>query len=546
MPPRNAPWRTICWLDDGLVVCRSEKCGYSLAMSWKPEIEQLRVREALAEQMGGEERVARQLAQGKSTARARVDALLDPGSFHEIGKIAGVADYHPDGSLKSYLPSNMVTGRGRIDGRPVGVIADDFTVRGGAADAAIWQKMVQAEKFAGEYRMPLIRMVDGTGGGGSVKMLEKDPRTYIPETPGWEVVVANMGQIPVVSLALGPCAGLGAGRVAASHYSVMVKGLSQVFVAGPPVARAIGEDIDKEGLGGWEIQARNGVVDEAVESEAEAMAYARCFLSYLPGSVDDLPARAPSLDPIDRKEDFLLSIVPKDRVTPYKSRKIVEACVDAGTFFEMGKAWGRSIITGLARIDGWPVAIMAGDPYVLDGAWTADAARKIERFVDLANTFHLPIVHFVDCPGFAVGRKHEQAGVTRAGIRAMSAIYQARVPFCAVVMRKAYGLAGSAMFNPSRAKARFCWPSGDWGSLPMDGGVEAAFRRELEAHPDPAARLAEIKAWMEGLRSPFRTAESFYAEEIIDPRDTRPLLCEWAGLARRVLQTGPVSTHMRP
>ena len=426
------------------------------------------------------------------------------------------------------------------------MIADDFTVRGGAADAAIWQKMVQAEKFAGEYRMPLIRMVDGTGGGGSVKMLEKDPRTYIPETPGWEVVVANLGQIPVVSLALGPCAGLGAGRVAASHYSVMVKGLSQVFVAGPPVARAIGEDIDKEGLGGWEIQARNGVVDDAVDSELEAMAMARRFLSYVPGSVDDLPARLPSRDPIDRKEEFLVSIVPRDRVTPYKSRRIVEACVDAGSFFEMGKAWGRSIITGFARLDGWPVAIMAGDPYVLDGAWTADAARKVERFVDLANTFHLPIVHFVDCPGFAVGRKHEQAGVTRAGIRAMSAIYQARVPFCAVVMRKAYGLAGSAMFNPSRAKARFCWPSGDWGSLPMDGGVEAAFRRELESHPDPATRLAEIKAWMEGLRSPFRTAESFYAEEIIDPRDTRPLLCEWAGLARRVLQTGPVSTHMRP
>ena len=515
-------------------------------MSWKPEIDHLRAREALAEKMGGDERVSRQKSQGKLTARDRVDLLLDPGSFHEIGKISGVADYAADGSLASFTPSNMITGRGQIEGRPVGVIADDFTVRGGAADAAIWQKMVQAEKFAGEYRMPLIRMVDGTGGGGSVKMLEKDPRTYIPETPGWEVVVANLGQIPVVSLALGPCAGLGAGRVAASHYSVMVKGLSQVFVAGPPVARAIGEDIDKEGLGGWEIQARNGVVDDAVDSELEAMAMARRFLSYVPGSVDDLPARLPSRDPIDRKEEFLVSIVPRDRVTPYKSRRIVEACVDAGSFFEMGKAWGRSIITGFARLDGWPVAIMAGDPYVLDGAWTADAARKVERFVDLANTFHLPIVHFVDCPGFAVGRKHEQAGVTRAGIRAMSAIYQARVPFCAVVMRKAYGLAGSAMFNPSRAKARFCWPSGDWGSLPMDGGVEAAFRRELESHPDPATRLAEIKAWMEGLRSPFRTAESFYAEEIIDPRDTRPLLCEWAGLARRVLQTGPVSTHMRP
>lgn len=515
-------------------------------MSWQGEIDELKAREALAEEMGGAERVARQKQQGKLTARERVDALLDPGSFHEVGKIAGRADYGPDGAMQSYLASNMVTGRGRVDGRPVSVIADDFTVRGGAADAAIWQKMVQAEKFAHDYRLPIIRMVDGTGGGGSVKMLEKDPRTYIPETPGWEVVVANMAQVPVVALALGPCAGLGAGRVAASHYSVMVKGLSQVFVAGPPVARAIGEDVDKEGLGGWEIQARNGVVDDVVDTEAEAFARARAVLSYLPGSVDDLAARRPCDDPVDRAEEFLLSIVPRDRSTPYKARRIVEACVDRGSFLETGRLWGRSIVTGFARLDGWPVAVMAGDPFVLDGAWTADTARKVERFIDLADMFHLPVVHFVDCPGFAVGRKHEQAGVTRAGVRAMSAIYQARVPICAVVVRKAYGLAGSAMFNPSRAKVRFCWPSGDWGSLPMDGGVEAAFRRELEAHPDPAARLAEIKAWMEGLRSPFRTAESFYAEEIIDPRTTRRLLCDWAALARRQLETGPVRNGMRP
>lgn len=515
-------------------------------MSWKPEIDELRAREALAEAMGGVERVERQIGQGKLTARARVTALLDEDSFHEIGKIAGVATYDDGGNLEAFQPSNMITGRGRIEGRPVSVIADDFTVRGGAADAAIWQKMVQAEKFASDYHVPMIRLVDGTGGGGSVKMLEKDPRTYIPETPGWEAVVTNLANVPVVSLALGPCAGLGAGRVAASHYSVMVKGLSQVFVAGPPVARAIGEDIDKEGLGGWEIQARNGVVDDAVDSEAEAFAHVRAFLSYLPSHVDDLSARSPSRDPVSRRDPVLDSIVPRDRVTPYKSRRVVEACVDQGSFFEMGKAWGRSIITGFARLDGWPVAIMAGDPYVLDGAWTAVAARKVERFVDLADMFHLPIVHFVDCPGFAVGKKHEQAGVTRAGVRAMSAMYQAQVPICAVVMRKAYGLAGSAMFNPSRAKVRFCWPSGDWGSLPIDGGVEAAFRRELETHEDPAKRLAEIKAWLEGLRSPFRTAESFYAEEIIDPRDTRPLLCEWAGLARRVLKAGPVRKAMRP
>ena len=515
-------------------------------MSWKPEIDELHARSALAETMGGTERVARQHNAGKLTARERVRALLDAGSFHEIGKLAGVAAYDSTGGLESFQPANMVTGRGQIDGRPVSIIADDFTVRGGAADAAIWQKMVQAEKFAGDYAMPMIRLVDGTGGGGSVKSLEKDPRTYIPETPGWETVVSNMANVPVVALALGPCAGLGAGRVVASHYSVMVKGLSQVFVAGPPVARAIGEEVDKEGLGGWDIQARNGVVDDAVDTEEQAFAHVRRFLSFLPSSVEDLAARGPQTDPPDRREAFLEALVPRDRVTPYKSRSAVQACVDANSFFEIGRAWGRSIITGFARLDGWPVAIMAGDPFVLDGAWTADAARKVERFVDLADMFHLPLVHFVDCPGFAVGRLHERAGVTRAGVRAMNAIYQAQIPICAVVMRKAYGLAGSAMFNPSKAKARFCWPSGDWGSLPINGGVEAAFRRELEAHPDPQARLAEIKGWLESLRSPFKTAESFLAEEIIDPRDTRPMLCEWAGLARRVVKTGPVRKAMRP
>ncbi len=515
-------------------------------MSWRDEIEELRARERLAEDMGGHERVARQKAQGKLTVRERVTALLDQGSLHEIGKIAGQAEYGPDNALSAFRASNAVVGHGRINGRPVVVQGDDFTVRGGAADAAIWAKMVQAEKIAHEYRMPLIRLVDGTGGGGSVKMLEKDPRTYIPETPGWEWVVANLASVPVVALALGPCAGLGAGRVAASHYSVMVKGMSQVFVAGPPVAKAIGEDVDKEGLGGWDIQARNGVVDDAVDTEEEAFEAARRFLSYLPASIDDLPQRTPPIDAANRREEALIDIVPRDRRVPYKMRRVLEACLDRASLFEIGRAWGRPIITALARLDGYPVAVLAGDPMFLGGAWTADACRKIIRFLDMAQTFHLPVVHFVDCPGFAVGVKHERGAVVRLGVQAMAAVYQAKVPICAVVVRQAYGLAGSAMFNPTRAKMRFCWPSGDWGSLPMDGGVEAAFKRELESHPNPEERLAEIKAWMEGLRSPFRTAEAFFAEEIIDPRDTRPHLCEWAGLAQRVLERGSSHWGMRP
>jgi len=515
-------------------------------MSWEKDIEELRAREALADAMGGEERVARQKASGKLTVRERVAALVDADSFHEIGKIAGKGEYGADNELCAFRASPFVVGRGAVDGRPIAIQADDFSVRGGAGDAAIWQKLVFAEQMANEYRMPLIRLVDGTGGGGSVKMLEKDPRTYIPQTPGWEWVVANMASVPVVSLALGPCAGLGAGRVAASHYSVMVQGLSQVFVAGPPVAKAIGEDIDKEGLGGADINGKNGVVDDIVASEAEAFLAARKFLSYLPGSVHETAARVETDDRADRREQMLINIVPRDRRVPYKMRRVVEACVDAGTFFETGRQWGRGLITGLARIDGYSVAVIAGDPMSLAGAWTADVCRKVIKHIDLAQTFHLPVVHFVDCPGFAVGVKHERSAVVKLGVQAMAAVYQARVPWCSIVVRQAFGLAGSAMMNPTRLKYRYCWPSGDWGSLPMEGGIEAAYKRDLEAHPDPEARLKEIRAWAEALRSPFRTAESFFAEEIIDPRDTRPLLCEWANLAQRNTETGPSSFGMRP
>jgi len=515
-------------------------------MSWKTHIEELRARERLAEQMGGEERVARQRSQGKLTVRERIAFLADPGSFHEVGKIAGKAGYGPDEQIAEFLPATMVFGRAELDGRPAVILGDDFTVRGGASDASIAGKMLMAEQMAHEYGMPIVRMVDGTGGGGSVKSLETNPRTYIPTTSGWEWLVANMGHVPVVSLALGPCAGLGAGRVAASHFSVMVRGLSQIFVAGPPVAKAIGEDVDKEGLGGWEIQGRNGVVDNVVNSESEAFETARRFLSYLPSNTDELPPVHPSSDDPNRKEQFLLDIVPKDGKTPYKPRRIIEAVCDKGSFFEIGELWGRPVVTGLARIDGHPVAVLAGDPFFIDGAWTADACDKVIRHFDLADTFHLPIVHFVDCPGFAVGVKHEKAGVTRHGVRVMAAVYQAKTPILPVVIRKAYGLAGSVMFNPSRTRWRYCWPSGDWGSLPMAGGIEAAYKRQLEASKDPEAELKALYKKFEAMRSPFRTAEAFIAEEIIDPRDTRPLVVDFVHHAYRVLKPGPSSYGMRP
>ncbi len=515
-------------------------------MSWEPEIEEIKRRQAMAEAMGGPEKVERQRAQGKLTVRERIARLVDKDSFEEIGKLSGKAVYDADGNLVTVSPANTVFGRARIDGRPVVVQGDDFTVRGGAADAAIWQKQVMAEQMAHELRLPLIRLIDGTGGGGSVKSLDTDARTYVPANPGWDWVVANLATVPVVSLALGPVAGLGAARAVTSHYSVMVENLSSMFVAGPPVVRRLGEDVDKESLGGSKIHTRNGAIDDEAESEDDAIARARAFLSYLPSSIDDLPPRiAPDDDP-KRAEEKLVAIVPRDRRKVYKMRDILTSVVDKGSFVEVGKFNGRSAITGFARLDGWPVGILANDPYHYGGGWTADASHKVTRFVDLAETFHLPVVNFVDNPGFIIGTQSEQEATIRHGARALAAVYQASVPWCSVLIRKCFGVAGAAHQNASRLHYRFAWPSGDWGSLPMEGGIEAAFKSELEKAADPKMMLAEIEARMNRVRSPFRTAEAFLVEDIIDPRDTRRRLCDFANLAAPLRKTGPSRFGLRP
>ena len=254
-------------------------------MNWKKEIEELKRREALANKMGGKEKLQRQKDNERLNARERIDLLLDKNSFHEIGKIAGKSDYNDEGELIKFIPSNFIMGRGKINERNVVVGADDFTVRGGAADASIAQKQIMAEQFANEYQIPLIRLIEGTGGGGSVKSLDMDARTYIPGNPGWNWVVENLSTIPVIALALGPVAGLGAARAVSSHFSIMVEEISQMFVAGPPVVKRVGEDLTKEELGGSDIHSKNGAIDIVVKSEEEAIKTAKNILSYLPSSV---------------------------------------------------------------------------------------------------------------------------------------------------------------------------------------------------------------------------------------------------------------------
>lgn len=504
-------------------------------MTWKPELEELAERQRLAEKMGGDEKVSRQHGRGKLDARARIAGIVDEDSFREIGKIAGRGTYAEDGTFEDFAPSNLIFGRANIEGRPVVASADDFTVRGGAADAALHRKFTQCEKMAHTLGIPMIRMIDGTGGGGSVKSLEDMGFTYVPAVPGWEDIIKNQDTVPVVALALGPTAGMGAARTVASHYSIMVRGLSQIFAAGPAVAAAIGDTLTKEQLGGSDIHATNGVVDEEVASETEAFVTARKFLSYLPSNVNQLSARTENWDPIDRKDESLLSAVPRADKQVYSMRKIMESVFDEGSVFEMGKRWGRAAITAFARLDGWPVAVLANDPSFLGGSWEAKSSEKVERFAKLAEQFHLPVVHLVDNPGFMIGAEAERTGTIRYGVQAMNAVYKATVPWASVIVRRAYGIAGSAMSNAENFQYRFAWPSGDWGSLPIAGGLEVAYKSDIESAADPAARLAEIKAKLDKVTSPFRTAEQFSVEDIIDPRETRPLLCEFADLAWRKL-----------
>jgi acetyl-CoA carboxylase carboxyltransferase component len=513
---------------------------------WQPELDELRERERLAKALGGPDKVRRQHEGGRLTVRERIERLADPDSFHEIGAIAGRAQYDAANKLIAFTPSNRVMGRAVIDGRAVVITADDFTVRGGSADATIAEKAVFAEQMANELRLPIIRVIEGSGGGGSVKTIETTGRANLPGGIGhsqkiFQLMTDNLSAVPVVSLGLGSVAGLGAALVAASHYSVMTKTTSAMFVAGPPVVARIGDktELEKQALGGWEIQTRAGAVDDAVETEDEAFAAARRFLSYLPSSVHALPPRGPRSDPVSRREEMLISAVPRDRTQPYKMRPIVEALVDKGSFFETGRHFGRGLVTGLARLEGLPVALMASDPFHSAGCWTADVCQKVVRFVDLAELFHLPVVYLADCPGFMIGLEAEKSATIRHGVRAMAAINQSTVPWCTIIVRNIFGVAGVAHVPAGRFALRYAWPSAWWGSLPLEGGIEAAYRAEIESAADPKAKLAEIETRLNALRSPLRTAEAFWVEEIIDPRDSRKLLCEFASLAAPLLKAGP-------
>lgn len=504
------------------------QAGYYAAVSWKRETDEIAARQERAAQHGGEEAVATHHAKGRGTIRERIQGLVDAESFREQGPIAGHSELDEAGNLVSFEAANYVLGMGRIDTRLCVVGGEDFTQRGGSPSPAGLRKSVYAEELALRYKAPLVRFLEGGGGSvaGPGQKRRPDGGAAVNAPPRFRSIGEVMAQVPVVSAALGPTAGFPAARLVASHYAIMTRDTAQVLVGGPAlVERALRERATKEELGGWKVHAANGVVDAVAADEKEAMTLIRRFLSFLPSHVDALPPTQPCDDPRDRREEGLLSIIPRDRRKIYDARVLVDAVVDRGSFFEMTARYGRSQITGLARLAGQPVGVLANDTRFYAGSMTAGGAQKVRRFVDFCDTFHLPIVSFVDEPGFMIGAAAERAGTIRYGAQALMAVQQSTVPWVSVIVRKSYGVAAAAHYGPEGHV--LAWPSAEMGALPVEGGVAVAYRREIESAEDPEAHRAELEARLASRTSAFPRAEAFGFHDLIDPRDTRPALCDW-------------------
>lgn len=522
-------------------------------MSWSREIEELKRRRQWAEQCGGADAVARHHAEGKLTVRERIARLLDAGTFQEVGKLAGHADYDENGELKGFTPQPYVAGVGRLDGRPVAVGGEDYTIRGGTGSGGGRRKGGQGgfiEDLAARYRIPLVNLIDGVG--GSVESIEKRGHTTFPGAgqDGFERSVELLGIVPVVSAVMGTAAGGPSGRAMLAHWTIMVKGSSQIFAAGPPVVeRAYGKKVGKEELGGAQMAVDTaGTIDNAADNEEDCLKQIRRFLSYLPTNVWELPPEVRCDDPVDRCEDALADIIPRSTRQPYDMRKLIGHIVDRDSVFEIQPTFGRAVITALARLGGKVVGVIANNP-MYGGIVDVKAARKQTHFTELCDTFNIPLVFLVDVPGFQIGMEAEAAAILRVGMQGRYLNMQLTVPAYTVVVRKCYGMAGGSTVDRAGLNFKIAWPSAEWGSLPIEGGVKAAFRREIAAAPDPVKREQEIEAEMRRLASPFRTAEAFAVEDLIDPRETRPYLCRfleaaWPGMRTRLGPKG--RTGVRP
>lgn len=394
----------------------------------------------------------RQKQAGKLWVRERVLALLDPDSFHEVGSVSGTVTWKALPNNKeeptSYVPSNNVQGFGKLGGRKIVFTADDFSIRAGHADGALMEKTIYMEKLAIALKLPIVKLVDGSSGGGSVTTIRTAGFSYIPPMPSWKYVVEqlNLG-IPNLGAVLGPAIGLGAARVVACHFSVMAADIGALFNAGPKVVAGatFEEGLTFTDLGGPAMHCTNGTIDNLAANEEECFAQLKEILSFLPNSGAELPPVLMASDPLDRSCENLRTVIPRRKARMYDARSIVKTVVDQDSWFEIGALWGTTAIVGLARLSGYPIGIISLNCEINAGALDAAGSQKITRHLKFCDVFNIPVLQFVDVPGYAIGTVAERTATMRWGVELAKTYFSTTTPVFSVVTRRVYGVAGGIM-----------------------------------------------------------------------------------------------------
>jgi methylmalonyl-CoA decarboxylase subunit alpha len=507
-----------------------------------PRILELREMRAKAQLGGGSERIARQRAKGKLTARDRLEVLLDPGTFNEIEPFITSPSDEMGIATEKYLGDGVITGYGQINGRTVYVYAQDFTVYGGTLSEMQSHKICRVMDLALRNGTPIIGLIDS--GGARIQEGVKSLGGYA------EIFRRNAqysGVIPQISVMLGPCAGGAAYSPALTDLIIMVEKHSFMFLTGPDVIRAVtGEVVDVETLGGAEVHAAvSGTVHLTTVTEHEALAVCRQALSYFPSNNVENPPYIPPTDDPQRDDEELNTIVPLDPYEPYSMHEVIERVVDQGTFLEIQSAWAGNAIVGLARIGGHCVGIVSQEPSVMAGVIDIDASDKITRFVRMCDCFNIPLVTFIDSPGFLPGVDQEQRGIIRHGAKVLYAYSEATVPKISVITRKAYGGAYVVMSSKYLGTdVNYAWPSAEIAVLGAEGAVNILFKKQIEGASDPAAerkRLADD--YRRRFSNPYHAASSGYVDDIIEPRETRAKIITSLAALRDKYSPAPPRKH---
>ena len=488
-------------------------------------IAELRQRQAASLELGGASRVERQHNQGKLTARERIALLFDDGSFEELGQLATHV-YTPVTTIPNkHTPADgVVTGFGKIEGRQAAVVAEDFTILGGSLGINNFIKKTRMIELAQRDKLPIVWLFDGAG----ARTDEFIGEGLAPMHHFMDIAKLS-GVTPQIAGVLGPCAGDSSLLPAMMEFIVMVEGTAMLAAGGPPLVKmGTGEDVTKEELGGTDLHCRiSGVADNRAVDDADAIRQIRRYLSYMPTNTYEYPPYVEPEDSPDRRDEDLAGILPENKRRPYDMMKIINKVVDQDSFFEIKPDFAKMMITGLARMNGHAVGIIANQPKVMAGAITAAAGAKHRHFMDLCNAFHLPIIFLMDTPGVMTGPQSEKEGALRAGMTIAHSFAFARVPLLTLTIHKGFGYGAAAMGGLGAGQSTtLAWPNADFNAIPLDSGIQAAYRALLEAADDPEAEQARLEAELGALCGAFPAAEQMKIDDIIEPAATRPRLIQ--------------------